>query len=61
MKVVLIILSFITFFIISQYFVEFAFAGHKVIKTFFSLAISGIFIAVAFGAADTLMADEEAA
>jgi len=58
MKVLLFVLSFIVVFIFFQYMAEPWFAGMKAIKTLFSLTISLILIATAFGLADMLMADK---
>lgn len=57
MKVLLIVLSFIVFYLVSQYFVEPFFLGNDTIKVLFSLTIAALFVAVGFGMADTFMPD----
>lgn len=57
MKVLLIVLAFIVFYLISQYLVDPFFAGHNAIKVLFSLSIAAVFVGVGFGMADTLMED----
>lgn len=62
MKVLLIVLSFIVFYLVSQYLVDPFFAGNNTIKVLFSLTIAAVFVGVGFGMADTFMpdaADEE--
>lgn len=57
MKVLMIVLSFIVFFIASQYTFDAAFQGHPTIKTLFSLTLAAIFVLVGFGAVDTFVED----